>query len=193
MGAEIVLGLDQAQAEVRLPGAIDRDARRQWVRRIDQPFREVQARFRRWRLRGQPSRRVRIHGDARAQKIAAEVNVSFAHCRALAQHQGRSDVRLALLQFLDLAFQLVARDQQFHVSGGRERIDEAAEHVPGLVAGAKRGAQRFDLLLVAAIHRDLQDELNLRRQTGSLLRGQAALPFFEVRIGGSIQRLEFLL
>ena len=39
--AEIVLGLDQAATEIRLPKPIDPDARRERICRIDQPLRQL--------------------------------------------------------------------------------------------------------------------------------------------------------
>ena len=51
LGAEVVVGLDQAAAEIGLPDPVDRDPGRQRVAAIDQPAGQVQAIGRRARAR----------------------------------------------------------------------------------------------------------------------------------------------
>ncbi len=68
LGAEVVVGLDQAAAEIRLPDPVDDDAGRERIAAIDQPARQVQAIGRSSRdsnprggatRRGRPARRAR--------------------------------------------------------------------------------------------------------------------------------------
>src|SRR5258708_522582 len=94
--AKVVVGLDDADAEELAPPAVDCHASRQWILRIDDPVREIEA-ISRLRRSGEYGRETRRHLRPLTSKVAGDHHRSLARHLAFADDHGRDRVRLALL------------------------------------------------------------------------------------------------
>ena len=176
LGAEVVLGLDQAAAEVRLPDPVDRDAGRQRVPRIDQPAGQVQpvrASLRRGfgAAAGRPGTPGRDRSPWRV-KSPPSMDVRLAGLCALAHDHRRDELRRVSRAAPAIGLRCGLRRRR--PGRGTAPISDAAAG-PSSASRRRRRTRRLDLVRTAsAVNRPCRgvssQACSLRRELGVLGR-----------------------